>query len=469
MYRPALRSTSSAVRAIRPTTALGPCGRRFASTGPAGTKKGTWKGAAARWALAAGAVYFYNTSPIFADDFVQTAPAAFADSDLPTIDALVEEKRRQTLVAPPRPPAPAQRTKQVEAEIEKVVKEEEGSKVAKQKTSSPDAGAAPAAGPPPEPGSPEALEQEASQQGAFNPETGEINWDCPCLGGMAHGPCGEDFKAAFSCFVYSKEEPKGIECIEKFQNMQTCFRQYPDIYGSELADEEDDETPGGDAVADPALVKAIDSKSKEQKTEELRELSIGSLFLPVSYAEIAAKGPKQTPEEAAAPRPPQIEVADVASESTGSLVDVDGPSVRTVPADFEQQAIKTETQANRIEMEHEEARRERERKHAEEKARAEADLAKKKAKKADRWMTGKFEQAEGTPAGGAIALGNLLAVVGISGWLGFRAWGLYDKGRLGWKEVGLGLGILSAVGVVEGVFANYLYKAKEEKNKKKNQ
>jgi len=148
---------------------------------------------------------------------------------------------------------------------------------------------------------------------------------------------------------------------------------------------------------------------------------------------------------------------------------VDGPSVRTVPADFEQQAIKTETQANRIEMEHEEARRERERKHAEEKARAEADLAKKKAKKADRWMTGKFEQAEGTPAGGAIALGNLLAVVGISGWLGFRAWGLYDKGRLGWKEVGLGLGILSAVGVVEGVFANYLYKAKEEKNKKKNQ
>ena len=54
-----------------------------------------------------------------------------------------------------------------------------------------------------------------------------------------------------------------------YRNMQTCFRQYPDIYGSELADEEDDETPGGDAVADPALVKAIDSKSKEQKTEEV--------------------------------------------------------------------------------------------------------------------------------------------------------------------------------------------------------
>ena len=40
----------------------------------------------------------------------------------------------------------------------------------------------------PGPGSPGDLEDEAGQEGAFNPETGEINWDCPCLGGMAHGP-----------------------------------------------------------------------------------------------------------------------------------------------------------------------------------------------------------------------------------------------------------------------------------------
>jgi intermembrane space import and assembly protein 40 len=61
------------------------------------------------------------------------------------------------------------------------------------------------------------LEDEASNEGAFNPETGEINWDCPCLGGMAHGPCGAEFRAAFSCFVYSKEEPKGMDCIDKFK------------------------------------------------------------------------------------------------------------------------------------------------------------------------------------------------------------------------------------------------------------
>lgn len=67
------------------------------------------------------------------------------------------------------------------------------------------------------PGSPDELEEEASQQGAFNEETGEINWDCPCLGGMAHGPCGEQFREAFSCFIYSKEEPKGVDCIDKFK------------------------------------------------------------------------------------------------------------------------------------------------------------------------------------------------------------------------------------------------------------
>lgn len=71
----------------------------------------------------------------------------------------------------------------------------------------------------------------SAQGGAFNPETGEINWDCPCLGGMAHGPCGLQFREAFSCFVFSEADPKGIDCVEKFKAMQECFREHPDIYG----------------------------------------------------------------------------------------------------------------------------------------------------------------------------------------------------------------------------------------------
>jgi len=74
-------------------------------------------------------------------------------------------------------------------------------------------------------------EGESPDEGAFNPVTGEINWDCPCLGGMAHGPCGVEFREAFSCFVYSEDEPKGINCVEKFKGMQDCFRAHPDLYG----------------------------------------------------------------------------------------------------------------------------------------------------------------------------------------------------------------------------------------------
>lgn len=49
---------------------------------------------------------------------------------------------------------------------------------------------------------------------------------------MADGPCGEQFKAAFACFVYSEAEPKGVDCVEKFRSMQECFRKHPEIYGA---------------------------------------------------------------------------------------------------------------------------------------------------------------------------------------------------------------------------------------------
>lgn len=108
------------------------------------------------------------------------------------------------------------------------------------------------------------LEQEAASEGAFNPETGEINWDCPCLGGMAHGPCGPEFREAFSCFVYSTEEPKGMDCIDKFQNMQGCFQKYPEIYKGELEDEE--ELAAGLEEERQELVNEIAERKKQQST-----------------------------------------------------------------------------------------------------------------------------------------------------------------------------------------------------------
>jgi len=138
--------------------------------------------------------------------------------------------------------------------------------------------------------SPADLEEEASSEGAFNPETGEINWDCPCLGGMAHGPCGEDFKAAFSCFVFSKEEPKGMDCIDNFKKMQDCFREHPDVYAGELADDDEFEE-GGEMAAERAEL----AKEVQERRRAVQESQVQS----------EAKVPqKRLLEESPAPAPP---------------------------------------------------------------------------------------------------------------------------------------------------------------------
>lgn len=127
---------------------------------------------------------------------------------------------------------------------------------------------------------------------AFNPETGEINWDCPCkffhtkwisdatererltmgmigLGGMAQGPCGEEFKAAFSCFVFSEAEPKGLDCVEKFKGMQDCFRLHPDVYGDEIDDDDEEEE---------------EEKKEEQKEETKEQPTVSSANEETSFS-----------------------------------------------------------------------------------------------------------------------------------------------------------------------------------------
>ncbi|KAI5456987.1 hypothetical protein BGZ63DRAFT_428421 [Mariannaea sp. PMI_226] len=169
---------------------------------------------------------------------------------------------------------------------------------------------------------------------------------------------------------------------------------------------------------------------------------------PMSYAQAAASGPKQTPQEAAAPQP--VEVVTNESASTASLVDVDLPSVHTVPSDFLEQEIKTETQADRI------AREEAAKQRAKEAKRK----ASSKAKKADSWLTECFSNLSDN-ASTAVVATNVASLVGVSGFLSYKAWNLYEKGRLNWQAVGLGVGILAGVAVVEGAIGRYLYKAKK--------
>ncbi len=139
-------------------------------------------------------IYYYNTSTLFAEE-----PPRLPPSYPPLIP-----KTKNPLVAVPPPNSPSDETSLLTLESVKSIREDKPSLLA----------------PPPESTEPETLEereQQASQEGAFNEETGEINWDCPCLGGMAHGPCGEQFRGAFTCFVFSKAEPKGMDCIENFK------------------------------------------------------------------------------------------------------------------------------------------------------------------------------------------------------------------------------------------------------------
>ncbi|KAI9886463.1 MAG: hypothetical protein M1823_001712 [Watsoniomyces obsoletus] len=203
--------------------------RRFGTT-PIAPRSRSLRNTALRLGLAAGAVYYYNTSSVFAEEPVyppaEATDSKHDESSAETLDSIAAASRRQ-----------------------------------RSTPSSSDSGMIPGApdaitGEPDPPRTPEEYEEQAESEGAFNPETGEINWDCPCLGGMAHGPCGEQFRAAFGCFVYSKDEPKGMDCIEHFKTMQDCFRKYPEMYGPELDD--DDEAVEG--VERP--VEALDSTPK---------------------------------------------------------------------------------------------------------------------------------------------------------------------------------------------------------------
>lgn len=216
--RPLVRSATSSLRPTIQRNIICPhtlsSRSLFTGTRPSAGRK--FQGFLARFGLAAAIVYWYNTSTIFAEEpaekqpFISRAPPVepIPEERFPTLDEVVAEKKAKAKAAV------SDATNQsmvVAGELET------GSK------------------------SPESLEEEAGQQGAFNEETGEINWDCPCLGGMAYGPCGEEFREAFSCFVFSKEEPKGVDCIEKFKGMQTCFQKYPEIYGAPPSDDEEEE------------------------------------------------------------------------------------------------------------------------------------------------------------------------------------------------------------------------------------
>lgn len=97
---------------------------------------------------------------------------------------------------------------------------------------------------------------------------------------MASGPCGTEFKDAFSCFHYSKEEVKGSECLEQFRAMQECMQRYPELYPQEdemvpqKQSSETDQTSQDSAAADTA--RANSTLATEQYSNTTQPSSEGS-------------------------------------------------------------------------------------------------------------------------------------------------------------------------------------------------
>ena len=77
---------------------------------------------------------------------------------------------------------------------------------------------------------------------------------------MAVGPCGTEFREAFTCFHYSEEETKGSECYEVFAKMQECMSQNPELYGSNNQEENAEDAE--------LLEEAFDASENERKSQE---------------------------------------------------------------------------------------------------------------------------------------------------------------------------------------------------------
>lgn len=101
--------------------------------------------------------------------------------------------------------------------------------------------------------------------------SGEINWNCPCLGGMATGPCGVEFRDAFSCFHYSEADPKGSDCYEAFKTMQDCMQQYPNVYNQHDKDDKEGGAMGMDFGLDDGDLDEDDHAEYADGDEEEKE------------------------------------------------------------------------------------------------------------------------------------------------------------------------------------------------------
>jgi len=164
----------------------------------------------------------------------------------------------------------------------------------------------------------------------------------------------------------------------------------------------------------------------------------------MSYAEAAARGAKQSPEEARAPPVPQVVKTD---DSVQSLVDVDSPHISSVPSDYETQSIKTDTQAERIEFE--------------EKTKRAAEQAKAKARKAEADAKAKARRGghyAKENSNNPVIIGNTVTIGLLGTLIGVGAYRKWSSNELTWKVVGAWAGFVGLFAVGDYYVSQYLFK-----------
>lgn len=136
------------------------------------------------------------------------------------------------------------------------------------------------------------------------------------------------------------------------------------------------------------------------------------------------------------------------SESeAASLIDVDSPHVSSVKSDFEDQAIKTETQAARIEREAE-AKAKAAQQKVSEAASSSKDKLSKEAKKAKATLKEdgkKLSENRDNP----VVVGNALIWGIATVAIGYGAYQKHTEGKLDWQLAGTVAGAVAAFGVVD--------------------
>lgn len=67
---------------------------------------------------------------------------------------------------------------------------------------------------------------------------------------LREGPCGPTFVDAFSCYIRSSHEEKGMDCLDQFKVFQECLKKNPDHVEKIMSDAEEAVQENGTGLAE---------------------------------------------------------------------------------------------------------------------------------------------------------------------------------------------------------------------------